>query len=259
MTDSAPSSTTDSTTSPTPHSTGSTETAGPADGTLALVSGIDFDGRDPPCVSRMTSSTPGTAAGWPTSRSPADKAEYAAFTALHDTAQERLRDIITDLAADAPSFDSVPGKIAALYASFMDTDSRNDLGLAPLQPLLDEVSALESTAQLAGLFGRWDRSGLGAPIGTVVHQDNMDSTRYLLDLRQSGLGLPDRDYYLEDTFADIRADYAAHIARMWELAGFGTGEDAADVATRVLALETRLAEAQWDKVRNRDPRPPTTC
>ena len=253
MTDSAPSSTTDSTTSPTPHSTGSTETAGPADGTLALVSGIDFDGRDP-AVREQDDFFDAWHGRWLADfEIPADKAEYAAFTALHDTAQEQLRDIITDLAADAPSFDSVPGKIAALYASFMDTDSRNDLGLAPLQPLLDEVSALESTAQLAGLFGRWDRSGLGAPIGTVVHQDNMDSTRYLLDLRQSGLGLPDRDYYLEDTFADIRADYAAHIARMWELAGFGTGEDAADVATRVLALETRLAEAQWDKVRNRDP------
>lgn len=184
---------------------------------------------------------------------PADKAEYAAFTALHDTAQEQLRDIITELADTHPDPDSIPGKIASLYASFMNTDLRNERGLTPLREQLKRIDQLTDTAELAGLFGAWDRSGLGAPVGTVVHQDNMDSTRYLLDLRQSGLGLPDRDYYLDDKFAEIRSAYRAHIERMWPMAGFGVEQAAADAAERIISLETHLAEAQWDKVRNRDP------
>ena len=182
---------------------------------------------------------------------PEDKAEYAAFTVLHDESQEQLRDIITDLSADAPSITTVPGKIAALYSSYLDTDARDSLGVTPLADPLADVAALTDTAALGSLFGAWDRRGLGAPIGTYVHQDNMDSTRYLLDIRQSGLGLPDRDYYLEDKFEDVRTEYRAHIARMWGLAGFpGVGDDVAD---RVIALETALAQAHWDKVRNRDP------
>lgn len=81
----------------------------------------------------------------------------------------------------------------------------------------------------------------------------MDSTRYLLDIRQSGLGLPDRDYYLDEKFADIRDAYRAHIQRMWALVGLGSGTAAEEAAARVVELETRLAEVHWDKVRNRDP------
>ncbi|MCB0914464.1 MAG: hypothetical protein KDC23_02000 [Actinobacteria bacterium] len=184
---------------------------------------------------------------------PSDKAEYAAFTALHDTAQEQLRDIIVELGNSTPEPGSVAAKIAALYSSYMETERRDDLGLEPLADELRRIDELTEPAQLAPLFGRWDRSGLGSPLGTYVHQDNMDSSRYVLDVRQSGLGLPDRDYYLDDKFAESLAAYREHIARMWQLAGWGDAAQAANVADRVVALETRIAEAQWDKVRNRDP------
>ncbi len=219
----------------------------------ALESGIDFAGRDEAVRPQddFFRSWHGT---WLDEfEIPSDKAEYAAFTALHDTAQEQLRDIITELAESAPEVDSVAGKIAALYASYMDTAVRDGRGLSPLDPELERIAALSSTAELAQTFGRWDRAGLGAPLGTFVHQDNMDSSRYVLDVRQSGLGLPDRDYYSEEKFADIRVAYRAHIARMWELAGWGEGSAAESVADRVIALESRFAAAHWDKVRNRDP------
>lgn len=184
---------------------------------------------------------------------PADKAEYAAFTALHDVAQEQLRDIITELGDSSPEPDSVAGKIAALYASYMDTARRDELGLTPLDGEIRRIDELTDVGDLGSFFGRWDRIGLGSPLGTYVHQDNMDSSRYVLDIRQSGLGLPDRDYYSEEKFADIKSAYQAHIARMWQLAGWGDEQQSSEVAARVVALETLVAAAQWDKVRNRDP------
>ena len=86
-----------------------------------------------------------------------------------------------------------------------------------------------------------------------MHQDNKDATKYVFDLRQSGIGLPDRDFYLDEKFAEVLAAYRAHIATMWQLAGWGDADAAAGVADRIVALETKIANAQWDKVRNRDP------
>lgn len=184
---------------------------------------------------------------------PADKAEYASFTKLRDESLEQLRAIIDELVALDPAVEIPAGKIATLYADFMDTEAIAQQGLAPLQPLLADISAVDGPGSLATMFGRLDREGIGAPIGTFVHQDNRDSTRYLLDVRQSGLGLPDRDYYLDERFAEVVAAYREHIARMWKLAGFGDEAQAEDAAERIVALETRIADAHWDNVRNRDP------
>lgn len=190
---------------------------------------------------------------------PADKAEYASFTALHDTAQEQLRAIIDELAATAPSGTgpavTVADKIAVIYRDFMDTGALSRLATAPLTDLLARVDAVATAADLPALFGELDRIGVGSPLATYVHQDNHDSSRYLLDLRQSGLSLPDRDYYLQDKHADTVTALREHIAKMWTLAGFDDGDRSRGprVADRIVALETKLAEIQWDSVRNRDP------
>lgn len=219
-----------------------------------LVSGLDLTGRDPQVKLQDDFYRAFNGVWLDTFEIPQDKAEYAAFTALHDAAQEQLHDIIKELGETEPDPSSVAGKVAGLFASYLDTNSRNDLGTTPLADVLAEIDGLSHPSQLGGLFGSWDRRGLGSPLGSFVHQDNMDSTRYLLDLRQSGLGLPDRDYYLDDRFEDIRVDYRTHIMRMVQLAGFVTDEAAAAAAAdRVITLETSLAQAHWDKVRNRDP------
>ena len=219
----------------------------------ALISGVDSSGADPSVRAQDDFYRAWHGRWLEEFQIPADKAEYAAFTTLHDTAQEQLRDIITELAESQPDPGSVAGKLAALYASYLDTERRDELGVRPLAEELAQIDALTSVDQLGALFGAWDRAGLGGPLGTYVHQDNMDSSRYLLDVWQSGIGLPDRDYYLDDKFADVLADYRTHVAHMWQLAGFGDAEAAAESADRIVALETALAEAQWDKVRNRDP------
>jgi putative endopeptidase len=216
-----------------------------------LASGIDHTGRDESVRPQDDFYRSWHGAWLDTFEIPADKAEYASFTKLHDEAQEQLKAIIEDLAATQPPVTTPSGKIATLFADFLDTDARDAAATAPIADLLARVAAVADPEGLARLFGEFDRDGVGAPLGVFVHQDNMDSTRYLLDVRQSGLGLPDRDYYLDEKFADILADYRAHIERMWGLAGLPG--DAADSAGRIVALESKIAEIHWDKVRNRDP------
>ncbi len=184
---------------------------------------------------------------------PADKAEYASFIKLRDESLEQLRDIISHLTDSAPSLETPGGKVAGLFADFMNTDAINDRGLEQLGPLIKRIDEIDDTTDLAAIFGEFDRDGIGAPLGSFVHQDNRDSSRYLLDIRQSGLGLPDRDYYLDDRFAEILASYRNHVATMWRLAGLGDETTAAEVAGQIVALESRIAEKQWDNVRNRDP------
>lgn len=187
---------------------------------------------------------------------PEDKAQFASFTKLHDEAQEQLRAIIDELGETVDPTtadpDSVSTKIATLYQDFLNTERIEELGIAPIAPLLAKVDEV-TTEQLPALIGEFDRLGCRTPISIMIHQDNMDATVYLCDLRQTGLGLPDRDYYLDEKFGEVRVKYREHIARMWQLAGWGSEQEAEAAADRVLALETELAEVMWDKVRNRDP------
>jgi putative endopeptidase len=175
---------------------------------------------------------------------PDDRAQDGAFRALRDRAEADVRTIVEQA-------DGEPGsgarKIADLYASFLDTDRIERLGTAPLQPLLDEVAAATTSAELAAVLGRRQREGRTALFGVFVSTDAKDSSRYLVHLSQSGLGLPDESYYREDTYAEIRQAYVAHLARMAELVGLPAG-----TAETVMDLETALAAVSWDRVTNRD-------
>ncbi len=191
---------------------------------------------------------------------PEDKAQYASFTALHDVAEEQLHDIIKELSegvdlttADIADPQEPATQVAILFADFMDTERLEEAGTAPLTPIVDRIDAISDAGDLPTVFGELDRWGIGSPIGTFVHQDNKDATQYVFDVRQSGIGLPDRDFYLEEKFGDILAAYREHIAKMWVLAGWGGAARASEAANRIVDLETKIAQAQWDKVRNRDP------
>ncbi len=225
-----------------------------------LSSGIDQDALDP-SVRPQDDFFAAINGRWLTEfEIPADKAQYASFTALHDAAEVQLHDIIgeliesTDLATIDPTQPQEPAtQVSILYGDFMDTDKLNALGVLPLAPLVHRIGSVASVAELPTLFGEFDRWGLRAPIGLFVHQDNKDATSYICDIRQSGLGLPDRDFYLDEKFAEILDAYRAHISRMWQLAGWGEQAHADEVASRIVKLEKTLATHQWDKVRNRDP------
>ena len=183
---------------------------------------------------------------------PADRSSYGSFDILEDQVQEQLRGIVEGLqhAANPEVVDE--RKIADLYASFMDESLIERQGLEPLAQEFTLVQSLRSKTKIPALIAHLNRIGVSAPYTPQVHQDAKDSTRYVFDLGQDGLGMPDRDYYLQDDaqIKHIRSLYRAHVERLLSLAG---DKDAAREAQDIVALETALARVQWTKVDNRDP------
>ncbi len=186
---------------------------------------------------------------------PDDRAYDGALRALHDRAEEQVRDIITDLGAAAPG-DAASGeaaKIGALYASFMDTAAIEAAGLAPLAADLGPVAAAGSRDELTAALGALQRTGAGGAVEFWVDNDADDPEVYRVYLTQSGLGLPDESYYSDPQYARFLDAYRPHVARMLRLAGVVEQESAADeLAGRVVALETQLAAHHWDVVKDRD-------
>ena len=180
---------------------------------------------------------------------PDDRSVDGAFHVLRDNSEENVRDIITDCASSNPESGSDEQKIGDLYASFMDTDHIEALGIGPITGELEKIAAIDSLEALARRIGRLQRHGTGGLFGYYVDTDAKQSDRYLVHLTQSGLGLPDESYYREDKHADTRTAYVAHVERMFALAGF---DDAAARAATVLDLETAIAAQHWDVVRRRD-------
>jgi putative endopeptidase len=178
---------------------------------------------------------------------PADRATDGAFRTLADRAEEQVRDLITAAAESGGAGDAQ--RIGDLYASFMDTATVDQRGLAPLLAELAPIDAAADVTALAVVLAGLQRTGVGGGTGVYVDTDSKDSTRYLLHLSQSGLGLPDESYYRDPQHAAILAAYPAHIARMLALVGSG---EHTETAARIVALETKLAAAHWDVVRRRD-------
>ncbi|NMR19643.1 M13 family metallopeptidase [Cellulomonas fimi] len=187
---------------------------------------------------------------------PADRAMDGAFRALHDQAEEHVRDIITDAAAKAAAGSAgesgVEAKIGAVYASFMDEATVERLGVAPLRPDLELIDSAMTQAELTGALGALQRTGAAAAVGFWVDNDAKDPSRYVVHLYQSGLGLPDESYYRDEQYASVLAAYRPHVARMLTLAGLAEGAAADEAAGRVVALETKLAAGHWDVVKDRD-------
>ena len=183
---------------------------------------------------------------------PADRATDGAFRSLADRAEEQVRDIITEAAASKGAEGTDPQRIGDLYASFMDTESIANLGV---RPLLDELAGVDTAltpTELAAELGELQRTGIGGGTGLYVDTDSKNSTRYLLHLTQSGLGLPDESYYRDPQHAAILAEYPKHIARMFALV-YGEHEgDWEATAAQIVALETKIAAAHWDVVKRRD-------
>jgi putative endopeptidase len=185
---------------------------------------------------------------------PPDRATDGAFRLLADRAEEQVRDLIVEASERGGQEGSDEQRVGDLYGSFMDTETVARVGV---QPLLDELATIDAAADptaLAAVLGELQRTGVGGGTGLYVDTDSKDSTRYLLHLSQSGLGLPDESYYRDAKHADILAAYPGHIARMLALA---LGEEPQPneweaTAERIVALETKIAAAHWDVVKRRD-------
>jgi putative endopeptidase len=183
---------------------------------------------------------------------PPDKGRYDQFSKVIDDVQNQLRSVIEGLQKSVDPADPDQQKIADLYSSFMDEAALESLGLKPLAGEFARIDALKDRGQIAALIAHYNEVGISAPYTPQVHQDAKDATRYVFDLVQDGLGMPDRDYYLQDDdrLKQIRASYLGHVEKMLRLAG---DQEAAQHAKDILGLETALAKVQWTKVDNRDP------
>jgi predicted metalloendopeptidase len=183
---------------------------------------------------------------------PADRATDGAFRLLFDRAEEQVRDLITEAAESVAPAGTDEQRIGDLYASFMDEATVVAGGVQPLLDELATVDAAETPDALAAVLGALQRSGVGGGTGVYVDTDSKDSTRYLLHLNQSGLGLPDESYYRDEQHAEILAAYPGHIAAMFALVYGGDAADHAEAAAGIVALEAKLAAAHWDVVKRRD-------
>ena len=178
---------------------------------------------------------------------PDDKARYGSFYVLAEEAEKAVRDIIVEAQSAEPGTEE--RKFGDLYASFLNEERIENLGAAPLKPLLAEVDAIGSVDEFLGTLGLLERQGTNGFFQLFVDNDPGNPERYLVFLEQGGLGLPDESYYREEKFAEIRAAYLAFVEKMLSLAGV---TDAASRAARAVALETAIAAQHWDNVKTRD-------
>ena len=180
---------------------------------------------------------------------PADRSDYGVFAILAEKAENDLREIIEGCAA---AKDNVPGserqKVGDLYASFMDEARAEELGLKPIAAQLAAVDAIQTKADLTRTFAELSTYGISGPLMCYVDTDAKKSDEHILGISQPRLGLPDRDYYWDPKLKAKLDAYQAYVERMLRLAKIGDAKQAADI----LALETRIAKAQWSKVENRD-------
>lgn len=179
---------------------------------------------------------------------PADRTRYGAFTLLREKSEQRVKFIIDDLAEAKPDAATLEGKVAAYYNAFMDTDAIEAAGLTHAQPYLDRIAGIETREDLADVFAA---NGFSAPIGGWVDVDSKNTEAYTFYLNQGGLGMGDRDYYLVDSDRnlELRAAYKTMLTSLLSTAGYAEAEAAAD---SVIALETELAKAQWDRAAGRN-------
>jgi putative endopeptidase len=181
---------------------------------------------------------------------PSDRSSWGVFDELNERTQQEVSAILESASAAKAPVASTTQKIGDFYTAFLDTAHIDQLGLQPAQSWLQAIAALKTHAQVAALIAK-PGSPLDGPFQFAIKVDEKNPDRYILRIGQSGLSLPDREYYLktEPQFVDIRAKFQAHIARMLSLAKHDHPELE---APRVLALETEIAKLHWDRAKRRE-------
>jgi len=183
-----------------------------------------------------------------TTEIPPDKSSYGTLTTVFEKTELNLRAIVDELAAGKPAPGSIDQKVADIYASWMDEAGIEARGIDPLKPYLAEIAAAKSKADLVKLMGTIDYP---APFSMYVDADSADPTRYTVWVGQAGLGMPNRDYYLNKgpRFDAYRTAYLNYVTRILELIG---DSNPAASAKRVIALENKIAKVAWAEERRRN-------
>jgi putative endopeptidase len=179
---------------------------------------------------------------------PADRPSYGSFDGLRELSTNRMRAVLEKAAADKAATGD-EAKIGALYRSFMDEKAVNAAGAKPLAGELALIRKARTRSEIARIMGQHQSGFGGSVFGAAVYDDAKDPLRYTVYLGQAGLGLPDRDYYLEAKFAPQKAKYEAYVAQILKLTGWSHPEAQAKA---IVALETEIAQVSWTKIEQRD-------
>ena len=185
-----------------------------------------------------------------TEKIPADQSSWGPLEVLEVQAELDVKTIIEATAAGHAPAGTNEQKIGDFYAAFLDRDKIDKLGLTPARGGLDAIAALKTHEQVAAMIAD-PRFPLDGPIAYGITLDQKNPDRYIVSIGQSGLSLPDREYYLKDDpqFAEIRAKFLVHVEKMLALAGH---TDAKREAKLILELETRIAKLHWEVAKRRD-------
>ena len=177
---------------------------------------------------------------------PADKASYGGFRILRDEAQDDVKVIIEASATGDFAKGTDEQKVGDLYKSYMDMETRNELGVDPIAPEFEKISAIADHDELAIYMARVNKRNVAMPFVMGQTEDLKDPERYAMYVLQNGLGLPEREYYFKDDekSEEIRTKYVEHIGKMFDLAGLPDGKNAAQT---IMALETRIADKHMKK------------
>ncbi|HOY77502.1 MAG TPA: M13 family metallopeptidase N-terminal domain-containing protein, partial [Hyphomonadaceae bacterium] len=179
---------------------------------------------------------------------PADKTRFGTFDVLRDKSESDVRTILEELTKTTPAAGTVQAKVLDLYNSWMDEAAVEARGIEPLKADLDAIAAAKTKTDIVKLMGNINYSG---PIGIYISPDPVDPTKYTVNVTQTGLGMPNRDFYLDkgERFVGYRTAYKAYVTKILELIG---DADAAKSADAVIALETKLATVHWAPEKQRD-------
>ncbi len=185
---------------------------------------------------------------------PGDQARWGAFDELRNRNQDALHQIAERVTAKTTGATPVEKMVGDFYASGLDEAAINAAGLAPLQSRFDLIAAAKTPADVLRAMAALHQDGARAGFGFFAGSDAKNSNTQIANLRQGGIGLPDRDYYFTDDEKSkkLREQYVEHIGQMFALAG-DTPEAAAAGAQAVMKLETTLAGASLKRVQLRDP------
>jgi len=222
----------------------------PADDALPQISGIDLTGMDTSVRPQDDFYRYANGKWLESTEIPADEVGWGSYMTLRKESLEQSRVIVEAAAADHQD-DPARVKIGNYYNAFIDVARIEELGIEPVANYLEQIDNLKTHADIVAFFGSSNPAGIDAPFNLYVGQDDKDATSYILHLVQSGLGLPDRDYYSDSSErgVEIIGRYKSYLADILALSGH---TDASAAAERIFALESQLAEHQWNKIDNRD-------
>jgi putative endopeptidase len=179
---------------------------------------------------------------------PSDRTRYGNFNKLRELSEHRMHAILEEAAAGKLS-DPDAAKIAAGYAAFMDEALAEKLDGKPIAPELAQVRKVRTKDEFTGLMAKSNTTGFATLFPVGINIDAKSPMKYAVTTTNGGLGLPDRDYYLQPNFAEKKAKYQAYVAQMLTLAGW---EKPAENAKAIVEFETKLAEASWSRIERRD-------